>query len=163
MSVNKYRPHVFVLPEDDANRRIANGFLLEESLDLRAIQVLPNGGGWTRVRDAFETAHINKMRLHRVRHVVLLVDFDGDVDRRHAMNEVVPADLADRVFVIGVWSEPQELARAGLGNFEDIGHDLARECRNDSRVKWNHDLLQHNASELDRMTSRLRPFLFPGQ
>lgn len=28
MSVNKYKPHVLVLPEDDANRQLANGFLL---------------------------------------------------------------------------------------------------------------------------------------
>lgn len=53
MSVNKYRPHVFVLPEDDANRQIAIGFSLDEGLDARSIQVLPSVGGWTRVRDEF--------------------------------------------------------------------------------------------------------------
>jgi hypothetical protein len=30
MSVNKYHPHVLVLPEDDANRQLANGFLLDQ-------------------------------------------------------------------------------------------------------------------------------------
>lgn len=30
--MNKYRPHVLVLPEDDANRQIANGFLLAPAL-----------------------------------------------------------------------------------------------------------------------------------
>jgi len=28
MSINKYEPHLLVLPEDDANRKIANGFIL---------------------------------------------------------------------------------------------------------------------------------------
>jgi hypothetical protein len=27
--VNRYLPHVLVLPEDDANRQIANGFVLD--------------------------------------------------------------------------------------------------------------------------------------
>ena len=27
MSVNKYKPHVLLIPEDDANRQLANGFL----------------------------------------------------------------------------------------------------------------------------------------
>jgi hypothetical protein len=31
MSVNKYLPHVLVLPEDDANRQMANGFFLDQS------------------------------------------------------------------------------------------------------------------------------------
>ena len=31
MSVNKYQPHVLVLPEDDANRQLANGFLLDQT------------------------------------------------------------------------------------------------------------------------------------
>jgi hypothetical protein len=48
MAVNKYKPHIYVLPEDDANRQIANGFLLHESVDSRSIQVMPTTGGWTR-------------------------------------------------------------------------------------------------------------------
>ena len=40
MSVNKYLPHVLVLPEDDANRQLANGFLLDPNLLDRRIQLL---------------------------------------------------------------------------------------------------------------------------
>jgi hypothetical protein len=43
---NKFKPHVLVLPEDDANRQIANGFLSNSKLVVRAIQVLPIVGGW---------------------------------------------------------------------------------------------------------------------
>ena len=43
MSVNKFRQHVFVLPEDDANRQLANGFLLD--LSVRQVQILPEAGG----------------------------------------------------------------------------------------------------------------------
>ena len=39
--MNRYKPHVLVVPEDDANRQLANGFLQNPALNLRAIQVLP--------------------------------------------------------------------------------------------------------------------------
>ena len=51
MSVNVFQPHLMVLPEDDANRQIVNGFLLDPSLNQRAIQPLPIDGGWSKVRD----------------------------------------------------------------------------------------------------------------
>lgn len=46
MSVNAYADHVLVLPEDDANRELTNGFLQEPALNPRAIQVLPVAHGW---------------------------------------------------------------------------------------------------------------------
>ena len=45
MSVNNHRPHVLVLPEDEANEELVNGFLLDPSIKLRNIQVLPSAGG----------------------------------------------------------------------------------------------------------------------
>jgi hypothetical protein len=45
MSVNRYQPHVLVLPEDDANRQMANGFLLDQYLSTRKIQVLEEVDG----------------------------------------------------------------------------------------------------------------------
>ncbi|MEH1785097.1 MAG: hypothetical protein V7L23_05745 [Nostoc sp.] len=53
MSINKHKPHILVLPEDDANRQIANGFILDISLNSRAIQVLPEARGWQNVVDTF--------------------------------------------------------------------------------------------------------------
>jgi len=46
MSVNRHSPHVYVLPEDDANRQIANGFLLDPSIVDYRIRVLEEAGGW---------------------------------------------------------------------------------------------------------------------
>ena len=40
MSVNKERPHVYVLPEDDANRQLAKGFQLQVDQNERQMQVL---------------------------------------------------------------------------------------------------------------------------
>jgi len=45
MSVNKYQQHVLVLPEDDANRQLEIGFLLDPLLIDRRIDVLEVAGG----------------------------------------------------------------------------------------------------------------------
>ena len=51
--MNKQVPHVFVLPEDDANRQLANGFVLDGGLDGRRIQILEEAGGWMEVLNRF--------------------------------------------------------------------------------------------------------------
>jgi len=77
VSVNNHKPHVIVLPEDDANRQIANGFLLDPSIKLRNIQVLNPAGGWGKVLDRFLDDHVAELRKWPQRHLVLLIDFDG--------------------------------------------------------------------------------------
>ena len=160
MSVNKYRPHVLVLPEDQANIDIADGFLLHQLHDPRAIDVLPSAGGWSRVRDEFAATHVVEMRKYPRRHMILMVDFDEQGNRLNAVQEVIPVDLADRVFVVGVWSQPEALCVATGWSLEELGSKLAMECCDGSRAVWNHDLLRHNAPEVARMTNLLRPFLF---
>jgi hypothetical protein len=161
MSVNKYRDHILVLPEDQANSDIVNGFLLNQLHDPRAIDVLPPAGGWSRVRDEFAETHITEMRKQSLRYMILIVDFDKHDDRLSAMQQVIPGDLKNRVFVVGVWSKPEEL-RVDTGySLEKLGGKLALECSDGSRTLWNHVLLRHNAPEVARMTNCLRSFLFP--
>lgn len=158
MSPNDYKPHLLVLPEDDANRQMATGFRLE--VNPRQIQVLGTTGGWVHACEHFRANHIVGMRRRGRRLVVLLIDFDTDPDRRQEVAKYIPTDLADRVFVLGVWSEPEALKRDGLGPYEDIGRTMARDCRDGTRAIWSHDLLRHNAEELDRLYEAVSAFLF---
>lgn len=161
MSVNNYLPHVMVLPEDRANHELAHGFSINLTEFRRVFQVLPEAGGWSKVRKLFQEEHRLEMENNAFRHMILLVDFDEKANRLSEMKKVVPNSLSDRVFVIGVWSEPEELKRRQLGSRESIGRQLADECYDDKLNLWNHELLRHNASELDRMKVKLRPILFP--
>lgn len=161
MSVNKYRPHVLVLPEDDANRQLANGFLLHLPLHARQVQVLPEAGGWEKVRDDFEDVHRQEMDRRPERHMVLLIDFDKNPARRADVQSTIPSSLENRVFILGVWSDPEKLRASGVGSFETVGEKLADECRDGSSALWSHDLLKHNAEELERMGPILGPILFP--
>lgn len=159
--INRYQPHVLVLPEDDANRKLANGFLLD--LDPSAftkIQVLPEVGGWRVVLDTFESDHVAEMDRFTERYMVLLIDFDGEEGRVNDAKRRIPERLSDRVFILGAWTKPEKLKSAGLGSYETIGKAIAKDCREDTDTTWGHHLLRHNASEIDRLRRQVRAILF---
>ena len=160
MSVNRDRPHVLVLPEDDANRQLATGFHLEvDFASQRQMQVLPVAGGWMEVLNRFMTEHVDNMMRLPNRHLVLLVDFDNRPDRFDRIRTEVPPEISERVFILGVWSEPEALKQA-LGSYETIGSALAKDCREKIDKAWRHELLRHNRGELDRLNQHVRPILF---
>jgi hypothetical protein len=158
---NRYQPHVLVLPEDDANRQLANGFLLEQNLSLRSIQVLEVVGGWLKVLECFTSDHIAGMEQYASRYMVLLIDFDGKPERLEVAKGKIPDHLSDRVFILGSLGEPEDLKKAGLGSYETIGLAMARDCFEETETTWGHDLLRHNLNEIQRLGQRVRPILFP--
>lgn len=161
MGVNKFKPHLWVLPEDDANRQMANGFELEPAVDATRIAIYPPSGGWHRVLEEFEADHVDDLRRYPQRHLVLLIDFDGQADRIQLFRSRIPQDVSDRVYVLGAHSEAEPLKTATARTFEQIGRTLAKDCADDNPGLWNHALLQHNQAELARLRDNVRGFLFP--
>ena len=160
MSVNKHLPHVLVLPEDDANRQLANGFQLEvDWVKQRQMQVLEEAGGWVAVLEQFLSDQAAGMEANPDRFMVLVIDFDTHNERLAHATSRIPEHLRERVFILGAWSEPEELKRT-LGSYERIGSALAKDCREGTETIWEHDLLRHNAGELARLRERVRPILF---
>jgi hypothetical protein len=133
MSVNRYQPHVLVLPEDDANRQLANGFIQDQDVSTRRIQVLEPAGGWMRVLECFTSDHVRAMETCQLRSMVLLIDFDGKKDRMNLAKEVIPSHLTERVFVLGVLTEPEDLRKASLGSYETIGRAMAKDLPRGNR------------------------------
>jgi hypothetical protein len=160
MSVNRFQPHVLVLPEDDANSQLANGFWLFPSLLSRRMQVLPSAGGWHNVMESFVADHADQMRENTNRSIVLLIDFDEQEARLTEVKAKIPEELAERVFVIGVLSEPEALRRDLRRSYETIGSEMAKDCRDETNEVWGHALLRHNATELERLREHVRPILF---
>ncbi|MFB2980295.1 hypothetical protein ACE1CM_29545 [Microseira sp. BLCC-F43] len=149
-----------MLPEDDANRQIVNGFRLNPNLNDRAIQVLPPARGWKKVVEKFTKEHAPEMRQYSEIMIVFLIDFDESENRLSYVQSQIPDDLKERVFVLGVLSEPERLKKDINKNFEKIGEALAKDCSDNTNELWGHPLLEHNKAELDRMILAVKPFLF---
>lgn len=161
MSVNVFQPHLMVLPEDDANRQIVNGFLLDPSLNQRAIQPLPIAGGWGKVREDLSASQAAQLRKYPKRHLVLLIDFDGQVaERTESFQEAIPEDVRDRVYVLGTRDEPEPLRKDCGVSLEKIGEQLAHACAHGEAGLWDHSMLQHNRAEVARLIQNVKPFLF---
>ncbi|MCP2727648.1 hypothetical protein [Limnofasciculus baicalensis] len=160
MSRNRYQPHIIILPEDRANEEIANGFIQYPNINEHAIQIERPAGGWGKVIEKFTEAHVPEMRLFTKRMILLLIDFDRSEDRFSYVESQIPQDLKERVFILGVQSNPESLRRDTQKNFEGIGETLAKDCSDNTNQLWGHALLKHNKTELERMILSVKPFLF---
>jgi len=158
--INKYKPQIIVLPEDDANEEIVNGFILALNVNERAIRIERPIGGWKKVLEKFADNIVPMMRQNAHSRVVLLIDFDKREDRLSYAKNYIPKDLADRVFVLGVQSNPESLRKATKRNFEQLGETLAKGCPDTMNDLWEHELLKHNQSELERMSVTVKEILF---
>jgi hypothetical protein len=161
MTMNRYLPHVYVIPEDDANRQLASGFVLHHEVDDRRIQVMPPAGGWGDVLRTFQDEYIPKLKDYSHAHVVLLIDFDGDINaRRVTFEESIPVDIKARVFVIGSKDNPEALKGELRISFEKIGGKLAEDCGKGATDYWGHGQLKHNDTDQQRLVGAVKPFLF---
>jgi hypothetical protein len=157
--MNRYKAHLCVIPEDDANRDIANGFKAALN-DPPQLYIPPEGvGGWRHTLPRFANDYESSLRRYLYRHVVILIDCDEDVGRLEWLRGQIPDDLHARVFVLGAFDEPEDLTRAGLGSYEHIGRRLAADCINGTMAVWSHDQLRHNGEEAQRLRTAL-PGLF---
>lgn len=153
MSINKHLPHLLVIPEDDANRQIMEGFRNHLSIAPRKIHVENVAGGWQKALESFQDEHAPLMRKYDKRQVLIMIDFDEVGNRLARAKEYIPEDLRDRVFVLGSSSNPEKLSSALKLKKEEVGTELAQACVTDSGEIWDNPLLSHNQSELARMKS----------
>lgn len=163
--INKHQPHVVIWIEDDANRNIVNGFLNAFEVDQKQAKSLSrkqqNGkAGWQKTAVEFINHCNHELSKLPYRFMLLIIDFDADDSRRNWISQRISNSVRDRVFIIGVWQEPEDLKRSVRLSFETIGAQLAQECANNQHNLWQHPLLTHNQSELTRLTTAVKPFLF---
>ncbi len=161
MAVNRYSDHILVVPEDDANRQLANGFITHFSVKPRAIQVLNPEGGWLKVFSRFQSSLIDDLRNYPKMHLVLLVDFDNDYQNRiQQFKNECPTELCDRFYILGAKSEPESIKKAMSKNYEAIGNLLVEDCRANVNTYWSHTELDHNSGEIARLNKSVSSFLF---
>ena len=160
MAVNKYKPHIYIIPEDDADRQIANGFELDDRLSVRALQVMKPAGGWAPVVESIIDEYLPKLRSNKNTTVVGIIDCDNHEHRIAEQLEKIPEELRDRVFILGTHQNPETFRSSVKLSFERIGEVLADECFREEFDVWHHDDLRHIRDEIQRARDVLRPILF---
>ena len=161
MAVNKHKPHVVLVPEDDKDRQIANGFRDYFAVATNRFDIRNVAGGWSKVLDYFTSTMIFYLDRHADARVILFIDFDKQFESRLKLfTEAIPDECKGRVYVIGSFDTPEELSNATQLSAEAIGKKLAEECDSGSTELWQHDHLNHNASELERLRIDVKPILF---
>ncbi|MGC4032337.1 MAG: hypothetical protein QM754_11515 [Tepidisphaeraceae bacterium] len=155
-----------MLPEDRADNAIAIGFRSHDQVQTARMQIVNVANGWARARDQLEAEYIPSLQCNENLHLVIVIDFDEQfVTRREDFDARVPAQLKNRVFVIGARKTPEVLKKAiksSFGNlsFEEIGKKLAEDCYKRTSTIWSHSELQHNAPDLRRLFDVVRDILF---
>lgn len=165
---NKFKKHLWVLPEDDANRQLVNGMAQNVDLDPRCIDVLPPAGGWLNVLAVLtDPSMIHKLQSNSERHLLLLIDFDQDHQKRWQIYQdkiaLLPLGVADRVYLLGCLDEPETFKATcpPRRSLEKLGLELSGDCAPAPATNlWQHRHLQHNVSELARLVVNVKPFLF---
>lgn len=160
MSANNHRPHLLVLPEDDANRQILVGFRNYHAVNSRQMPIQNVAGGWLKALDTILEEHVVTMRTYPNRHVLLVIDFDNRLARRDEIVGQIPQDLQERFFVIGCLDEPERLFTSLRTRPEALGELLAADCDQGTSTTWSHEMLSHNTAEIQRLTLKVKPFLF---
>lgn len=158
--MNKYRPHVLIIPEDDANRQLANGFVLHHAIATRAVGGTIPAKGWTNVLSVFADEYVAYLRSYKHAYVILLLDFDRDDDRRTKCEQAVPADIKARVFLFGSRDEPEAVRRDVPESLEAIGTRLAEECYRESYELWTGRHFDHNDTERQKLSATVKSILF---
>ena len=155
MSVNRHQKHILVLPEDDANKDIVNGFVLDWNKEI-GLRICPVARGWVHAFSDFSRNYLPDIRNYPECRFVILIDFDNQFqDRWGRFCELVPEELKDRVFLLGCTNEPEDVRRGQKTTFEGIGKMLAEDCNRGTRTQWNRDAFKHNIPELDRLKQSL--------
>jgi hypothetical protein len=163
VNMNLYAPHLYIIPEDDCDRQLADGFVQHYQVKSQRIKVMPVAGGWKEVLRTFTMEYIARLQQDPKKHghVVMLIDFDGHYfDRRKEFEDAIPEDLKQRVFVVGSKVTPEALKKELAKNFEQIGLSLADDCVSGAEATWSHEHLKHNDPDRLRLVNIVKPFLF---
>uniref|UniRef100_A0A7C4W7H2 DUF4276 family protein n=1 Tax=Desulfatirhabdium butyrativorans TaxID=340467 RepID=A0A7C4W7H2_9BACT len=158
MSVNRYRPHLVVVMEDDSYRQLVNGAKLYARFSHNHIDARKLLGGWTKVLDGIdeEGELLKELRRFTHMHLLLLIDFDNQYDRRYEIfrERCQKADCYNRSFLLGIdHDQAEDLKHTQRNSFESLGKELVEGCLDPEcpNSAWNEEHLRCNQTEIERM------------
>jgi phosphoribosylformimino-5-aminoimidazole carboxamide ribonucleotide (ProFAR) isomerase len=155
MSVNKYKPHIILVPEDKATHRIATSFTTEMIATDPRWHVIEYQDGWPNVFAYLkQQVPTQQAKSHRI--VIAIIDFDGQAEQRRAdLFGQIPESLHERVFLFGCRDEAEDLRRVHSKSLSEIGILMNKACLQGDFTHWENEQLAVNGHELIRLRDYL--------
>lgn len=159
--VNRYKPHLEVIFEDEPYREIANGVLLSREWfsDETVCQINVHSrpvAGWRKVGGKW----IEELETNSCKFVLILIDFDGTdggarrkilydsfFEHKQGLTNIQKEALKERIFIIGAKKQSEDLKRSlqCRGCFENLGNSLHEHALTELKKCW------ENCDEIERM------------
>jgi len=160
LSVNKFKPHLLILPEDQAVKDVVVGAVesirVKPAANLSIEKLL---GGWRKLKDRLPECE-KYLGQYPEGRLLFIIDLDRDPKRPKEVQAWIQGEFADRIFLLSSFHEPEALQRELTGSLEMIGGTLVDDCPDDQSEAWAHSHLEHNKPELERFMASCRPILF---
>ena len=158
---NKFRDHLVIVPEDQKNNDLINGFVNASLFESRAFQVQAIAGGWPKAVDSLQHMQLAALPLRRI---LLVIDFDEKLESRYGqVNDRLSKFLAptehQRVYLLGTRSEPEDFRSTLKMSSEQVGAQLYLDCKTPQPGLWGHALFTHNLKTRARLIAEILPFL----
>jgi hypothetical protein len=156
MSVNWYKPHIILVPEDEAIHRIAVEFRKAMIFQDVRWHVDEYKGGWIKVVESLAgEVQVQLSKPHRI--MIALIDFDGHPEaRRNYFFSELPESVHDRIFLFGLRGQAEDLKRSMGLSLSEIGITINRACLEGDLSPWDNEQLAVNKSELERLNRFLK-------
>jgi len=153
LSVNRGKPYLLIIPEDDDDRAFAEG--ARGALPAMNVKIVANSNGWPKIEKLLAGVYNKRLRANANEHLLILIDFDTKGQKRYdKVFGWVPEDVKDRVFIIGPEKEPKDLKKSLKlkMSFWQMGDQLVSDC-DEQQINplWDHDMLSHNKPEFRRL------------
>lgn len=150
-----------IVPEDQKNNDLINGFINGSRFDVRQIQVMPIAGGWSKAADSVETLNLAE---RANRHVLLVIDFDDNLEKRRKeidkrLTKFLDEAQRKRVYLLDTRNIPEDFRSALHMSAEQVGAKLSLECEDPQSHFWQGALFEHNFDERTRLIAEVLPLL----
>ena len=166
--MNKNKPHLVIVPEDEAWATLTRGFFMARAEG--NIKVDRTCGGYNKEMTHFKDKLQPKMASNPNMHVLLLVDFDRKfASRMTNFTQLVYPDYNKRAFMVGCKDEIQNLnTEYGGGKLEDLGQTMGNICLGDVTAMhtpkginpWTLPQILKSAVQVSLLKTRTFSFLF---
>jgi hypothetical protein len=140
---------------------MVNGFSTLLEINERQFYVYDLARGWERGKETLLKLSKGYMREYPSSYALLIVDFDGNAHRGSEIKNQIPEEVRDRVFVVGVLNEPENLKNSTGMKFEQLGLQIAEGCKDSNIDFWERqEPLAHNVDEIRRLSKAVRNLFF---